>query len=250
MISSQLEKDIGFVLLQHPRWKIHRNCLMLQLYHPLNTSMCELGEASCEACVCVCVWENQRQVSDVTGELIWAGSWCIPVEQTRGSGGEKSDTKPERDHILVCQTSAFLPNPHTESLIIPPCCSPSLCLSLSLSLTHSLYPSLSFFHLSVMLFICLNWPHSLHFSLNWSCCSIRLNSRVFCIVSIRKYILKRKFLHAVLALRTFSESVNCNDHLFYLWMLHKSVITDCLATWGQQTHFNSLSANCSTMFTS
>lgn len=44
MISSQPEKDIGTILLQHPRWKIHRNCLM----HQLNASMCELGE--------VCVW--------------------------------------------------------------------------------------------------------------------------------------------------------------------------------------------------
>lgn len=98
--------------------------------------------------------ENQRQVSDVTGVNLYG---LVPAEQTGVSGGEKSDTKPERDHILVCQTSVFLSNPRTESLIIPPCCSPSLCLSLSLSLTHSPYPSLSsVFRLSVVLSLCFN----------------------------------------------------------------------------------------------
>lgn len=63
---------------------------------------------------------------------MWAGSCCAPAEHSRGSGGEKSDTKPKQDHILVCQTSALLSNPHIELLIIPACFSPSLCLSLSL----------------------------------------------------------------------------------------------------------------------
>ncbi len=114
----------------------------------------------------VCVRGSQRQVSDVTGVNVHRPGPSAPAEQTRGRGGEWSDTKPERDHIVVCQTSAFLSNPHTQSLIILPCCSSSPCLSLSLTLTHSLYPSLSFFHLSVMLSLSLNWPHFLHFSLS------------------------------------------------------------------------------------
>lgn len=50
----------------------------------------------------------------------------------------------------MCQTSTFLSNPHTALLIIPSCCSCSLCLSLSLKLTHSLclpfYPPFCFLY--------------------------------------------------------------------------------------------------------
>ena len=93
-------------------------------------------------CVCECVQrERERgregEGRDVTGEnLSGRVAAVIPAEQSAGSGGERSDTKPERDHIVVCQTSAFLANPHSETLIIPSCCSPSLCLSLSLMLIH------------------------------------------------------------------------------------------------------------------
>lgn len=74
-------------------------------------------------------------MSDVTGvNLYGMVAAVLTAEQSGGSGGERSDTKSERDHIVVCQTSAFLANPHTESLIIPSCCSPSLRLSLSLIL--------------------------------------------------------------------------------------------------------------------
>lgn len=118
--------------------KSNRNCPVLQLHRSPNASVCEQGEAC--ACACVhTVWErgNQRQVSDVSGvNLYGMVAAVLPAEQSGGSGGERSDTKPERDHIVVCQTSAFLANPHTESLIIPTCCSPSLCLSLSLMLIH------------------------------------------------------------------------------------------------------------------
>lgn len=81
--------------------------------------------------------QRKGQVIDVTNLQGWVAAVYLP-EHTRGNGGEKSDTKPKQDHILVCQTSAFLCNPHTESLIIPPCCSPTLCLSLPLAWTHFL----------------------------------------------------------------------------------------------------------------
>lgn len=110
--------------------------------------------------------QRKGQVIDVTNLQGRVAAVYLP-EYTRGSGGEKSDTKPKQDHILVCQTSAFLSNPHTESLIIPPCCSPTLCLSLPLARTHSLNVpmSLAFFGVSCCVFL---WT-DFFFYLNHSC---------------------------------------------------------------------------------
>lgn len=111
-----------------------------------HTSMGELDEGSCEAWVRV--WKNQRQVSG----LIWPGSWRVPAEQTRGSGGEKSDTNPEWDHILVCQTLAFLPNPCTVTN--NPSMSLNLPLCLFVSLADSFSPSVFLLlYLSCFLFV-------------------------------------------------------------------------------------------------
>lgn len=137
--------------------------------------MCKLGEVSSDAYVSE--WErerreNQRQVSDVTG----VNGPYLRKRAEEVEGG--SDTKPLQFHILVCQTSAFLPNPFTESLIIPPCCSSSLCLIVSLA-DSLCYVCLSFVYLFVMFSLCLKWPQSLYLSLSQPYGSIQFKSIQF-----------------------------------------------------------------------
>lgn len=167
------KKNIKFALLHHPRWIIHRNWIMLQLYHPLNTSMCKFGEVSSDAYVSE--WERERR-ERIRGRWVMWLEWMVRTcgkEQRKWRGG--SDTKPLQFHILVCQTSAFLPNPFTESLIIPPCCSSSLCLIVSLA-DSLCYVCLSFVYLFVMFSLCLKWPQSLYLSLSQPYGSIQFNS--------------------------------------------------------------------------
>lgn len=56
----------------------------------------------------------------------------------------KTVTLSQNEIILWRQTWAFLSNPHTELLIIPICCSPSHCLSLSQALINSAYLTCAF----------------------------------------------------------------------------------------------------------
>lgn len=57
---------------------------------------------------------------------------------------EEKVTLSQSEITLRRQISAFLSNPSTELLIIPPRCSPSLWVALSLTLTRSIHPTPAF----------------------------------------------------------------------------------------------------------
>lgn len=114
--------------------------------------------------------EHQRERNKGRGgsrlmrqEQIYLG-WCVPAEHPRGYWGEENVTLSQNEITLWCQIWAFLSNPCTALLIIPICCSPTLCLWLSLTLIHSVYLTCAF-HLYSS-FVCL-WQKN-HFHTRWT----------------------------------------------------------------------------------
>lgn len=117
-------KRHGFVLLQHPRWKIHRKCHCFNCT-PRWTPPCVSFMR--QLCVCVCWRVRVRRVKwqRWTSGLV-AGVYL--QKRPKEVEGRKVTLSQSEITLLVCHTSALLSNPHTELLIIPPCCSPFLCL--------------------------------------------------------------------------------------------------------------------------